>query len=243
MLIGIFAKFPDLEPVKTRLQSQLAAGDAAAFHLAALADVLETACRVVPHPALFLSRGAETPAAVRDVLLASGLDPAAWAALHLQAQQGADLGARLEHAFGVLCNTAPATPALVLGSDSPSLPAAMLRTGLEELARADTVLGPTADGGYWCIGVRVPRAGLLADIPWSVSHTFEATRTRFEQLGLSLALLPAWTDVDTPGDLPVLAAQVAACRAGGDVRTARHSERVLRALGIAAPGAAPPDGH
>lgn len=242
-MIGIFAKFPDLEPVKTRLQSLLSARDAAAFHLAALADVLETACRVVPHPVLFLSRGAEHPAAVHDALRASGLDPAAWAALHLHAQQGADLGARLEHAFGILCGAAPSTPALIVGSDSPSLAASMLRTGLEQLARADAVLGPTADGGYWCIGVRAPRPGLLADIPWSASNTFEATRARFEQLGLSLALLSAWTDVDTPGDLAVLAAQVAACRSGGDALTARHSERVLRGLGITPPLAAPPDGH
>ena len=241
-MLGVFAKFPDLEPVKTRLQARLSARDAAAFHLAAVADVLETACRVVPHPVLFLSRGAEHPAAVAATLLASGLDPTAWSSLRLEAQQGADLGDRLEQAFEVLCAAAPAEPALIVGSDSPSLPPSMLREGLERLAHADAVLGPAADGGYWGIGVRVPRRGLLTALPWSAPNTFTATRARLEALGLSLAVLPAWTDVDVPDDLAVLARQIAACRAGGDPRTARHTERVLGSLGIAAPTTPPPDG-
>ena len=138
---------------------------------------------------------------------------------------------------------APVEPALIVGSDSPSLPASMLRAGLECLAHADAVLGPAADGGYWCIGIRVPRHGLLATIPWSAADTFTATCARLEALGLSLAVLPAWTDVDVPDDLPVLARQIAACRAGGDPYTARHSERVLRSLGItvAVAAPAPPD--
>lgn len=241
MLLGIFAKFPDLEPVKTRLQSQLSAAQAAAFHLAAVADALETACRVVPHPVLFLSRGAESPAAAGETLQASGLAPAAWTSVRVEPQQGADLGARLEHAFEVLCASAAHAPALVLGSDSPSLTPPMLQAALQRLAHTDTVLGPTADGGYWCIGVRRPHAGLLADLPWSTPRTFAATRARCESWGLSVGVLDAWTDVDEPGDLAVLGRQIAALRRQGDAQTARHSERVLRSLGVAPPAPARPD--
>lgn len=240
-MLGVFAKFPEWEPVKTRLQSRLSASDAAAFHLAAVADVLETACRTVPHPVLFVSRGADDSAAVGRALRASGLDPDVWAALRVEPQQGADLGARLEHGFAVLCGE-PARPALVIGSDSPSLQPPMLRAGLARLAHTDTVLGPTADGGYWCIGVRQPRAGLLADLPWSAVDTFAATRARFESLHLSVSELTPWTDVDRPEDLAVLWRQIRALRSQGDAHTARHSERVLRSLGIAPPAPALPDG-
>lgn len=239
-MLGIFAKSPDLEPVKTRLQSELSAAQARAFHLAAVADVLETACRAVTHPVLFLSRGAESPATMGGLLQASGLAPGDWAALRVEAQQGADLGARLEHAFELLCAGSPPAPALVIGSDSPSLTAPMLQAGLDRLAHTDTVLGPTADGGYWCIGVRRPHHGLLAGLPWSAPDTFAATRTRFESLCLSVGVLEPWTDVDRPEDLPVLWRQITALRRRGDTRTARHSERILRSLGIAPPAPAGP---
>jgi len=108
----------------------------------------------------------------------------------------------------------------------------MIRRGLEALITADVVLGPAADGGYWSIGVRTPVPGLLDGIPWSAADTFAATRARAVGLGLQVAVLDAWTDVDRPEDLDVLAQQIAVLRATGDTATARHSERVLRALGI-----------
>jgi rSAM/selenodomain-associated transferase 1 len=232
-LLGVFAKIPDREPVKTRLQARLSAEDAARFQLAALADVLETTARVVPEPWLFLSHGADDRDRVGALLAAHGLDAAAWRRVRVAPQHGADLGARMAHAFGDLCMATGGAPraALLVGADSPALDPAMLRRGLDTLGACDVVLGPAADGGYWCIGVRAPVPSLFDGVPWSSPDTLCATAARAASLGLAVTLLEPWTDVDRPADLDVLARQVEALRAGGDAATARHVERWLRSGG------------
>lgn len=240
-MLGVFAKLPSISPVKTRLQARLARADAERLCLAMLADTLETACRVVERPVLFLAPPgpsepappARTELAARAgaLLLAAGLAPESWDRLQVEFQRGIDLGARLEAAFTVLCGVPP-RPALVIGADSPSLPPSLLENGLAELASSDVVLGPTVDGGYWAIGLRAPGPGLLKGVPWSTTRTLEATRARALERGLRVALLPLWNDVDEPADLLLLAADIGALRSGGDATTARHSEQALRALAL-----------
>ncbi|MFQ5600056.1 MAG: DUF2064 domain-containing protein [Candidatus Krumholzibacteriia bacterium] len=151
-------------------------------------------------------------------------------------------------------------PTLIVGSDSPSLGPGKLRRGLERLgatagastpaaagsgdpsttvgggrtqdasASPDVVLGPTADGGYYAIGVRRPFPGLLRGVAWSTEHALEDTRRHAGELGLRVELLEAWSDVDHPEDLHTLARQIAALRSAGDTKKARHTETVLREL-------------
>jgi len=126
----------------------------------------------------------------------------------------------------------------------PSLTtAASLAVGREDqgvaaglLAAAPTfgmVLGPTADGGYWAIGLHKPVPGLLRDVAWSTSSTLDDTRRRAAAYDLRVELLDPWTDVDEPRDLQTLAQQIADLRRAGDASTARHSEAFLRQLGPA----------
>lgn len=134
-MLGVFAKVVRGERVKTRLQSALTRQEAEHFHVASLADTLETALRLVAAPFLFL-QGTQA-AGVEDLrarLCACGFDAAAWDALCLHRQHGGNLGLRLEHAFEKLHTAAGAPgPALILGSDSPSLPPAYVRAGMVEL--------------------------------------------------------------------------------------------------------------
>jgi len=77
------------------------------------------------------------------------------------------------------------------------------------LAKADVVIGPTDDGGYYLIGVGRRQPALFDGIPWSTSATRAATEARARDLGLSVLLLPRWFDVDTPEDLQRLRADLA----------------------------------
>ena len=65
----------------------------------------------------------------------------------------------------------------------------------------DVVLGPTEDGGYYLIGMRAPRAALFEDMAWSTPTVLGRTLERAQRLGLRVACLPAWFDVDTAADL------------------------------------------
>ncbi|MBX9659736.1 MAG: DUF2064 domain-containing protein, partial [Nitrospiraceae bacterium] len=60
------------------------------------------------------------------------------------------------------------------------------------------------DGGYYLIGLKQPRPELFADIAWSTDGVLAATQGKAAALGLKVALLPQWRDVDTIDDLQAL---------------------------------------
>lgn len=88
--------------------------------------------------------------------------------------------------------------AILLNSDSPTLPTTFLVRAAEALAIPGerVVLGPAEDGGYYLLGMKAPHAGLFADIAWSTETVAAATRDRAKTLGLEVVELPVWYDVD-----------------------------------------------
>lgn len=114
-----------------------------------------------------------------------------------RAQGSGDLGERmaqaLERAFK------QGAPRVVLvGSDLPSLDAALLKRALGELERAPLVLGPSLDGGYYLVGQSRPAPCLLDEPHW---RSLAALGARAASLGLTPVLLPPLRDLDTPEDL------------------------------------------
>ena len=105
--------------------------------------------------------------------------------------------------------------ALLLGTDSPGLPAAHLEAALAALDRADLVLGPHTDGGFWCLGVRAGHPSLwgntwLDDLDWEPDATRAQVEERARRMGLSVAHAPEWFDVDRAVDLVPLRRMLAA---------------------------------
>ena len=108
--------------------------------------------------------------------------------------------------------------------DSPTLPPAALRQAAER--RADVILGPAFDGGYWCIGWRAPRPGLLAGVPWSTDETLAETVAAARRAGCSVDLLPFWYDIDSPADLTFLRQHLRVL----PPHAAAHTRAALRAM-------------
>jgi rSAM/selenodomain-associated transferase 1 len=88
--------------------------------------------------------------------------------------------------------------AVVLNSDSPTLPTALLVETAEVLSRPGdrVVLGPSTDGGYYLLGLKTLHRRLFEDIAWSTEHVAEQTLARAREIGLEVHRLPAWYDVD-----------------------------------------------
>lgn len=88
--------------------------------------------------------------------------------------------------------------AVVLNSDSPTLPTALLIETAEVLARPGdrAVLGPSTDGGYYLFGIKQPHRRLFEDIDWSTERVAQQTLERAHETGLNVHRLPAWYDVD-----------------------------------------------
>ena len=88
--------------------------------------------------------------------------------------------------------------AVVLNSDSPTLPTALLSETAEALARPGdrAVLGPSSDGGYYLLGLKVAHRRLFEGIAWSTERVAEQTLDRAREIGLEVYRLPVWYDVD-----------------------------------------------
>jgi rSAM/selenodomain-associated transferase 1 len=189
----VIAKEPRPGFAKTRLTPPCTREQAATIAEAALADTLDAVAR--------------TPAS-RRVLVLDG-DVGSWLppGFEVVPQSGGGLEQRLAAAFAFCFSTVPDEPIVLIGMDTPQVQPAMLTDAGQRLHRADAVLGPATDGGYWLIGLRTSVPGAFAGVPMSTGETGEAQRTRLERIGCSVELVNELDDVDTFADARRVAAQ------------------------------------
>lgn len=114
-------------------------------------------------------------------------------------QAGSEFGSRLHHAFCTLFEQA-FQKAILIGSDSPHISQKTILQAEQALERADVVLGPAEDGGYYLLAMRAPY-DLFTGIPMSTPHVLRLTVEHASHLGLSVHLLEPLLDVD---DWPAL---------------------------------------
>lgn len=198
--LAIFAKAPVPGQVKTRLCPPLTPDEAATLHGSFVLDALERTRTAVTKLKLPIDRylacaPSSTPAFFKIMEERQ--------AVTLLDQVGEDLGARMHGAFEALFARGYQS-AMIVGTDVPSLPLDHYKQALERLQTADLVLGPAHDGGYYLIGLNKPVPALFEGIPWSTAGVLPLTREKAERLGLRVALLPNWRDVDTIEDLQAL---------------------------------------
>lgn len=186
----IFARAPALGQVKTRLAAEVGSERALAIYSALGRRILD----------------AVRPAADCEIVIAftppDALDAVAlWlaGADRYEAQGSGDLGARMDEAIARRL-AAGARQVIVIGTDCPAVDAQMIERAFAKLDRADLVLGPAADGGYYLIGVSARQPGLFVDVPWSAPTTLQVTLDRARELSLEIALLEEQHDIDTAAD-------------------------------------------
>ena len=188
--IILFAKVPIPGQVKTRLAEVYGEHKACALAEALLLDSWEMLSRLSGADVVLATNG---PLPTRLGILPE----AVW-------DQGkGDLGERLERMIQRALTDRPQV--ICLGADSPALPPDLLLQASDALLAHDAVLGPAEDGGFYLLGLKKCATGLLGDLPWSTDHTFDKTHERLVEQNLSVALLPAFFDMDRPGDLETLA--------------------------------------
>ena len=193
----VFAKVPIPGRVKTRLAEMLDLQDAARLYGAFLQDLLLKYSELPAHVRLYL--------APVDEPLPPGFAPAG---VTLLQQKGEGLGERMLNAF-VETFAAGYERAVVVGSDHPTLPAAFIELALAELEEPlSIVIGPATDGGYYLLGMNDLFPLLLRDMSFSHADVFEQTMERAGHLDAGVTVLPEWYDVDAPGDLVRLVAEL-----------------------------------
>jgi hypothetical protein len=193
----VVAKRPTPGQTKTRLAPPLTPASAARLYEAFLCDTLDLMRRVPGVTPII----AYLPEDADDYFRSLAPD------FELLPQRGGDLGARLDNAL-THCLTHGFERAVIMDSDSPTLPAEHLVEAFAALDSADSVLGPCDDGGYYLIGLRRPAPRLLREVRMSTPTVTRDTLALAAAEHMTLHQLPPWYDVDTVAELERLRAEL-----------------------------------
>jgi len=184
----IFIKNPEAGKVKTRIAHTI--GNAAALRIYLnLIDIV--------HDVVIKTD------AVRHVFYSEFLNKSdRWsnAAFHKHIQMGDDLGERMKNAFESVFNSFSIhdpCKVIIIGSDCPYLKPSMIDDAYLFLDQSDFVLGPTYDGGYYLLGMKVFSPTIFDNIDWSTENVFAQTLFKIKYQGSMFQLLPTLYDIDT----------------------------------------------
>jgi len=214
-ILIVVAKRPAPGNTKTRLSPPLSPEQASALYECFLADTLDLIRQVegVERAIAYL------PADAHDYFHRLAPD------FHLVQQQGPDLGARLDHALTSYLSHGY-EHAVIMDSDSPTLPANHLSQAFANLSNgSQVVLGPCDDGGYYLIGCNQPVPRLLREVRMSTPTVTADTVRLAGEVGLHLAQLPTWYDVDDGDSLSRLVEEIEALDSHTAVRTRRFLDQ------------------
>jgi len=187
----ILSKAPDAGAVKTRLIPLLGASGAAHLYATLLHACIDrlVAANLCPVD-LWCAPTTGHPFFI-DCEQRYGM------ALHQQAE--GDLGSRMEHALESALQQSGY--AILVGADCPGLAISDIEETLRALRdRADVVLGPASDGGYYLVAMRNRHAFLFGAMPWGSANVLQLTESRLRERGVSWHRLTVRRDLDTPED-------------------------------------------
>jgi rSAM/selenodomain-associated transferase 1 len=217
-LLVIMAKKPEPGHTKTRLSPPLDPAQAAELYRCFLRDKLSTMQVIeIARPAI-----AYNPQEARGYFEQFAPD------VLLIPQLGESLAQSLCNIFEVTL-TMGFEQVLAIDGDSPDLPASYLREAFHALddRRIDVAIGPTDDGGYYAIGMRSLHRTLF-DVEMSTPSVYVNSLAQAEEVGLRVATLRNWYDVDRPEDLERLRSSLASGAAERAPATAAFLERLER---------------
>ena len=196
--LGIFAKYWAAGQVKTRLAKSIGEDAAASFHRSSVATLVcrfrDTADRRVigfwpgEHQAEFVELAGRE-----------------W---HTEVQVPGNLGVRMAAYFDAAFK-AGVQRVVLIGADSPTLPAAHIRDAFTLLSAHQVVLGPADDGGYYLVGASLKTPDIFHEVTWSSRAVWSQTVQRLEASATKWAPLPSWYDVDDLEQLHRLKDQLA----------------------------------
>ncbi|UOQ68090.1 TIGR04282 family arsenosugar biosynthesis glycosyltransferase [Hymenobacter volaticus] len=186
----VFARYPELGRVKTRLAAGIGDEAALAVYQELLHHTFVVTADVAAHKTLWLAGPSTAPVAL----------PETWNSYEQLYQFPGDLGQKMQaafaHAFAV-----GATAALVIGTDCPGITTQLLTDAYALLETHDVVIGPAEDGGYYLLGMKELYTDLFVNKSWSTDAVLLHTLADADRLGLQVAQLPTLRDVDDVDDL------------------------------------------
>jgi len=201
--VAIMAKASVAGTVKTRLVPPLTHQEAAELNTCCLADVAANIMAAATREPIH-GFAAYHPSGSEEFF--QNLLPNAF---KLLPPKEPTLGRSLFHAARDLFAAGYGSACLV-NADSPTLPTELLVETVQRLQEPGdrVVLGPAADGGYYLIGIKRFHEHLFEAIDWSTERVYRQTIARAGEIGLPVAALAPWYDVDDEVTLRLLAREL-----------------------------------
>lgn len=194
-VLGMFARRPEPGKTKTRLAATIGDTEAAELYAAFVEDLSER-CPTLADSFLL----AVTP---EEQGTTDWFEPRLKTNSRLAYQPSGDLGQRIDWFFREAAGQ-DAKHIVLIGSDSPDLPDAIIKSAFQKLQEVDVVISPATDGGYVLIGLKQPQPELFTGIRFSAPTTLHDTLAAASQQGLTVELLQPWYDIDVVENLGTL---------------------------------------
>jgi len=223
-ILLVFVKAPSPGKVKPRLSPPLSSGEAASLYRAFVEDLLE---RTAP----LEEKGVERVCAYEPDPDFPDLSWLNVPSPRLCFQRGGTAEDHFVRAFDQAFSMAPGGKVVGLAADIPLLPLEYIYLAFKLLDSREVVLGPSADGGCYLIGLQHRHPEAFKGIPWATDQVFTKAREILSAHGLSFDTLPPYYDVDTSEDISRLARDLLSRSNGGSVPRTRLALERLKLLG------------
>ncbi|NQW26324.1 MAG: glycosyltransferase [Flammeovirgaceae bacterium] len=115
-------------------------------------------------------------------------------------QEGKELGQRMQNAFYDAFE-AGYDKMILIGSDVPDISSEIIEAGFKQLDKNDIVIGPSEDGGFYLIGMKIAHENLLSHQNYGHDEVLENLLEEVESRDLSVARLKELIDIDTQEDM------------------------------------------
>jgi uncharacterized protein len=214
----VFVRAPQIGKVKTRLQKTLPPEAVLQIYRCLAQDVIDTV------------KGCAN--AIRICFYPSDQKPSVveWLGQELNyfPQIGTNLGERMTNAFVDTFNRG-IQQAILVGTDIPDLPGAVIRDAFSATEKGDAAIGPARDGGYYLIGFNRNHfyPSVFKNMRWGKNDVFRKTLAAFQSLGHSPHIVPKWRDIDEYEDLLDF---IDRCRSMP--KAGRHTIDYLKTIGL-----------
>jgi len=115
-------------------------------------------------------------------------------------QNGKDLGEKMHNAMYSVFKYG-FEKVILAGTDVPGLNEEIINEAFEKLSFFDVVIGPSADGGYYLIGMKESDFSLFENIDWGNELVLSKSIERIKYRNKSCYILKELNDIDTLEDL------------------------------------------
>jgi rSAM/selenodomain-associated transferase 1 len=182
----VFVRNPELGKVKTRLAKTIGDKKALNIYILLLKHTESVLQKVSSDKVVYYSEEIQNNDLWSDRCFQKKL------------QKGNDLGERMQHAFEMAFKEGY-EKVVIVGSDLFDLKAVHIENAFKALENHNLVIGPSLDGGYYLLGMKVLHPAVFKNKQWGTDSVLETTLKNLEQENVKL--LEALNDIDTFEDL------------------------------------------